>query len=204
MPGLEELRSELALLRAVVDTVPAMLAYWDTAQRCVFANRAYESWFGVNPDQLVGRTLQDLLGPIYPLNLPHIEGALRGEAQEFEREIPDPAGGPARYSQANYIPDVDGSTVRGFFVLVTDISRRKQIEDELRASKRIAEEALAQAKTLRGLLPICSWCKKIRDPKGYWDELEKFVAANTDASVTHGICETCDAIHFGSGDKPAE
>jgi hypothetical protein len=60
-------------------------------------------------------------------------------------------------------------------------------------AKTIAEDALAQVKTLRGLLPICAWCRKIRDPKGYWTELEKFVASNTDATVTHGICEACES-----------
>ena len=106
------LRQELKLVRAVADMAPAMLAYWDASQRCVFANRAYEKWFGIKPKQLIGRTLQELLGPIYPLNLPHIEAALRGEPQEFERLIPDPRGGPPRFSQAHYVPDSDGTTVR--------------------------------------------------------------------------------------------
>jgi PAS domain S-box-containing protein len=181
-----------------------MLAYWDSSQRCLFANRAYELWFGIKPEALVGRTLEDLLGPIYPRNRPYIEAALRGEPQEFEREIPDPAGGPPRYSQANYIPDIHGSTVRGFFVLVSDITRRKQIEDDLRVAKTVAEDALAQVKTLRGLLPICAWCKKIRDPRGYWDELERFVAANTEATVTHGICESCESKMLASLENSTE
>ena len=90
------LRGELKLIRAVVDMVPAMMAYWDTSQRCVFANRAYEKWFGIRSDELVGMTLKALLGPIYPQNLPYIEAALRGDPQEFEREIPDPGGGPPK------------------------------------------------------------------------------------------------------------
>jgi len=120
------LRQELKLVRAVADMAPAMLAYWDASQRCVFANRAYEKWFGIKPKQLIGRTLQELLGPIYPLNRPYIEAALRGEPQEFERQIPDPHGGPPRFSQAHYVSDLDGTTVRGFFVLVSDITRLKQ------------------------------------------------------------------------------
>ncbi len=186
----------LAVAHSVLDTVPAMLAYWDTQQRCVFANHAYETWFAVKPTELVGHTIQELLGPIYLLNLPYIEGALRGQRQEFEREIPDPKGGPARYSQATYVPDIQDGRVRGFSVLVSDISQRKKIEDELRTAKQAAEDALAKVKTLKGLLPICAWCRKIRDPQGYWAELEKFVGNNTDAVVTHGMCETCAATHF--------
>jgi PAS domain-containing protein len=69
----ESLERELHLTRAVVNMVPAMLAYWDASQRCVFANRAYEKRFNISPDDLIGCTMEELLGPIYPLNLPYIE-----------------------------------------------------------------------------------------------------------------------------------
>lgn len=172
------------ILRLVVDSIPAMLAYWDTSQRCVFANRAYERWFGVTPEALVGKTMQELLGPIYPKNLPYIEGVLRGIPQEFEREIPDPAGGPPRFSQAFYLPDVVDGQVRGFCVLVSEITRQKRTEAELR-------QALAQVKTLRGLLPVCAWCQQIRTTDGRWTSLDRYVAEHSDAQVSHGICDAC-------------
>jgi PAS domain S-box-containing protein len=127
--------SNLELLGALVEKIPAMVAYWDSAQRCRFANRAYERWFGVSPESLIGKHISELLGRLYPLNLPYIEGALRGEPQEFEREIPDPAGGPSHHSLANYIPDIAAGVVRGFFVLVTDISAVKRAQLELRESE---------------------------------------------------------------------
>lgn len=141
---------ELELLRRILSTLPAMVAYWDVHQRCRFANQDYERWFGVKPEWVVGRTLEDLLGPIYPLNRPYIEGALRGEPQLFEREIPDPKGGPPRHSQAHYIPDVVDGVVRGFSVLVADITARKKMEDALRrATARL--DVLAKHDALTGL-----------------------------------------------------
>lgn len=190
------------IVGTIVNSVPSMLAYWDASLRCRFANAAYERWFGVKPAALIGTHIKDLLGPIYELNRPYIEGALRGEPQQFEREIPDPRGGPPRYSQANYIPDVDGTTVRGFSVIVSDISQRKRLEDELREATRVAEEALAQVRTLHGLLPVCAWCRKLRDPKGYWSDLEQFLADHTDALLTHGICESCAASVAAEADAP--
>jgi DNA-binding NarL/FixJ family response regulator len=52
-------------------------------------------------------------------------------------------------------------------------------------------DAMARLKTLRGLLPICSCCKKIRDDKGYWQEVERYVATHTEAAFSHGYCPEC-------------
>lgn len=131
----ERISADHRLMRGAVDSISAMLAYWDSEQRCRFANRAYERWFGVSPEALLGKHISELLGPIYELNRPYIEAALRGEPQEFEREIPDPAGGPSRHSLANYLPDVVEGVVRGFFVLVTDISALKRAELTLKESE---------------------------------------------------------------------
>ncbi|MCX5746790.1 MAG: PAS domain S-box protein [Proteobacteria bacterium] len=116
-------------------TVAALLAYWDTDLRCRFANHAYEQWFGVSPEALIGTHISDLLGPLYELNRPYIEGVLRGEPQEFERAIPAPDGGPARYGLASYIPDVSSGEVRGFYALVTDISATKRAQLALAESE---------------------------------------------------------------------
>jgi hypothetical protein len=53
------------------------------------------------------------------------------------------------------------------------------------------QEALANVKTLRGLMPICAWCKKVRDDKGYWKEVEEYVRDHTDADFSHGMCPQC-------------
>jgi PAS domain S-box-containing protein len=167
-------------IRIVVDSSPAMLAYWDRDQRCVFANSAYLRWFGRPPASIIGTTLRELLGPtIYALNLPHIEAALRGERQEFEREIPDPAGGAPRHSLATYIPHIEDGAVLGFCVHVAEITQLRN--------------ALAQVKTLQGLVPLCAWCRKMRNDRGYWTSLEQYLAEHTDASLTHGICDECAA-----------
>lgn len=127
--------SEAELLRSLVEHIPAMVAYWDASLHCRFANRAYEQWFGVSPEALIGKHIRELLGPLYEKNLPHIEAALRGERQEFEREIPDPSGGPSRHGLASYIPHVVDGAVHGFFALVTDVSEIKRAQLALRESE---------------------------------------------------------------------
>ena len=59
-----------------------------------------------------------------------------------------------------------------------------------RVSARLAE-ALEKVRTLHGLLPICAWCKRIRDDQGYWSQVEAYIHAQTGADFTHGICPDC-------------
>jgi hypothetical protein len=53
------------------------------------------------------------------------------------------------------------------------------------------QRALAEVKTLSGLLPICSSCKKIRDDEGYWQQIEEYISRHSDLDFTHGICNDC-------------
>ena len=60
-----------------------------------------------------------------------------------------------------------------------------------RSYARKVEEAIASVKTLQGLLPICAYCKRIRDDRNYWQRVEVYVSEHTDATFTHGICPSC-------------
>jgi len=68
---------------------------------------------------------------------------------------------------------------------------RKRIQNEREILIRELQDALAQIKTLSGLLPICASCKKIRDDKGYWNQIEEYVSKHSEAKFTHGICPEC-------------
>jgi PAS domain S-box-containing protein len=75
--------------------------------------------------------------------------------------------------------------------IARDISERERVRKE--REKLIAElqEALAKVKTLKGLLPICAWCKKIRDDQGYWQQIEAYLHDHSEADFSHGICPEC-------------
>lgn len=55
------------------------------------------------------------------------------------------------------------------------------------------QKALDEVKTLRGIVPICAWCKNVRDDNGYWQDVESYMEARTDAAFSHGICPECAA-----------
>jgi sigma-B regulation protein RsbU (phosphoserine phosphatase) len=70
---------------------------------------------------------------------------------------------------------------------------RRILELQASLAERVQEleAALAQVKRLRGLLPICAWCHKIRDDHNYWQSVEEYVAAHSEARFSHGICPEC-------------
>jgi PAS domain S-box-containing protein len=134
-------------IRAILNALPALVGYWDKDQRNRMANDAYLGFFGKTPEEMRGMHIRDVLGPeLYAESLPHIEKVLAGEPQIFDRAVTTPSG-EARYTQVSYGPDVVDGEVRGFFALVTDISKRRGIEEEV--EKRSAQ--LAEAERLARL-----------------------------------------------------
>ena len=127
-------------IQAMLNALPAMVGYWDSEMCNRMANDAYIQYFGKTPQEMRGMHIRELLGPdLHEQNLPYIEGALAGETQLFDQEITTPSG-ETRYTQASYIPDTIEGEVRGFFVLVTDITERRRIEEEVGQSRaRLAE-----------------------------------------------------------------
>ncbi|HEX3041853.1 MAG TPA: PAS domain-containing protein [Solirubrobacterales bacterium] len=127
-------------VQALLDALPAMVGYWDRDLVNQLANDAYIEFFGIPPEEMRGTHIRDLLGPeLYEKNLPYMEGALAGEKQLFDREIPTPSG-EIRYTQASYVPDLRDGEVHGFFVLVTDITERRRIQEEVAHSRaRLAD-----------------------------------------------------------------
>lgn len=71
------------------------------------------------------------------------------------------------------------------------LARTVVTELELRRVSKELQEAVARIKTLHGLLPICSYCKGVRDDEGYWQSVEAYIESHSDAHFTHGICPDC-------------
>ena len=72
-----------------------------------------------------------------------------------------------------------------------DITERIKAEEEREKLIGELQQAIKQVKTLRGLLPICSNCKRIRDDDGYWQQIEVYIGEHSDAEFTHGLCVDC-------------
>jgi PAS domain S-box-containing protein len=113
----------------LADALPAMVSYWTRELRCVFANKALLEWVGRTSGELVGREMRELLGAeLFQEHEAYLRGALDGEPQSFERTLRKARGGTG-LMWAQYVPDAVDGTVRGIFVLVselTDFRRARQ------------------------------------------------------------------------------
>ena len=117
-------------LRTMTDNLPGMVAYWTSELRCKFANKTYLEWFGRTIEQMIGITIQELMGEdLFKKNEYYINGVLQGKPQHFERTLIKPTGETGN-TWAQYIPDVVGGTVQGFYVLISDVTELKHAEEE--------------------------------------------------------------------------
>ena len=82
------------------------------------------------------------------------------------------------------------------YSIIHDITDRKRAEEERNRLIADLETALKEIKTLRGILPICSFCKKIRDDEGYWEQVDVYIHKHSQADFSHGICPECAKKHY--------
>ncbi|MCF6246644.1 MAG: PAS domain S-box protein [Desulfobacula sp.] len=162
----------------------------------VFWNPAAEKIFGYTKEEVINKDLHQLLVPArYLLNF--VKGfkkfkhtgrgavigkkvelfAMRKDGSEFEIEL----------SLSSFKAHDIWNTVG----IVRDISERKIIEKEKEQLILNLKTALDEIKTLKGIVPICANCKKIRDGKGHWNHLETYIQKHSKAEFSHGICPDC-------------
>lgn len=79
------------------------------------------------------------------------------------------------------------------FQRYSELSRTNR---ELRLRNKMIQKAMSEIKQLRGIIPICSNCKKIRDDEGYWNQVEQYVSVHSGAKFSHGICPDCARKHY--------
>ncbi|UCC79233.1 MAG: PAS domain S-box protein [Candidatus Zixiibacteriota bacterium] len=141
-------------------------------------------------------TVDLLRKTVYPEDLNIFDNAVKNvfdkiPPKSVEYRIIKPGGDIAYvHSTAEILPDDRGDPVRIIGTL-QDITERKRAE-ELR-EKLIADlqNAANEIKTLSGFIPICASCKKIRDDKGYWEQIETYIMEHSDAEFSHGLCPDC-------------
>lgn len=159
--------------------------------RFIDVNDAFLSTMGFSRGEVMGKTSKDLDIIADPLLRRTLKNELKDKGRIRNREISLKAkNGEIRYELISVEPFHVQDNI---FILTTmnDITGMKMTEKEKEKLIEELREALAQVKTLSGLIPICAECKKIRNDKGYWQQIETYLRDHSDARFTHGYCPEC-------------
>lgn len=189
----EELQAVAALqdsetrLRLLFEQIPAVLWTTDAELRFNFARGAGLSAFGLQTGELAGASLENFFPERSTAAPVHAHRqALAGRSSDYQVTFGE------RIFQAYVEPlRTQAGQITGCIGVAIDITERARAEEEVERLLMQLQDALAKVKILRGLLPICSACKKIRDDKGYWSQIEQYIREHADVQFSHGICPDC-------------
>ncbi len=185
------------LLEDVTQGITESILLLSTNFKVLWANKAALQQTGLGATELVGNHCYKATHgrdchceP--PSNPCPVHELLRtGEPVAAEHEHHDKDGNTVYVEVSAYpIKDSRGSINR-FVHISKDITERKNLEKERERLIEELQDALAEIRTLKGIIPICSSCKNIRNDRGYWQQMEDYISQNSQAKFTHGICPEC-------------
>lgn len=176
----------------------------------LFCNRQALKLLGLGKSEATGRVAADprwifhredgTLMPLEEFPVVRVLNTLE-PLQDYVVGVEQPDSHDIRWVLAYAYPQFDGEkALKTILVTFFDITKRKQVEQEREGSlKRLQQtlhelktlQALRQLKTLKGIIPMCSYCKKIRDSEGIWEQLESYITRHSTAQISHGICPEC-------------
>jgi PAS domain S-box-containing protein len=189
----DALRESEARYKALFDRSLYYIYVHDFEGRFVDANEAALNLLGYRREELPSLSLSSLVGEA---QLPRAFGTL-GEIKQtgYQKHLTEYK---LKRKDGNYLwVETDGSLIYrqgepcAILGVARDITERKRVEEERERLILELREALAQVKTLSGLLPICASCKRIRDDEGYWNQIETYIQKHSEAEFSHGICPEC-------------
>lgn len=177
---------------SLVNTMNEGLIEVDKDWLILYVNTCFADMTGYSKAQIVNRNFRELVADADKKIAEHAhKNRLQGKTLKYELELIRSDGKciSVLCSPKPYY-DKEGNYMGGLGV-ITDITELKLHEDKQKELIEKLQKTLSEIKTLRGIIPICSHCKKIRDDKGFWLQVEKYVSDHSDALFSHGICPDC-------------
>ena len=152
-------------------------------------NPAWETTLGFSREELQSRPMFDF---VHPEDLQRTLNQNRivrsgGQALGFENRYRC-KDGSYRWLLWNATADLDRELI---YSVARDITRRKEAEREREQMLQELQAALAEVRDLRKILPICSYCKNVRDDANYWQTVETYISEHTNTRFSHGVCPAC-------------
>ncbi len=184
---------KLAQLAAIVESSNDAIVAKALDGRILSWNQAAQRMFGYGSEEVVGQPITILVPPDHRNQVRDIlDKIMRGERiDHYETVRVRKDGTRIPIDLTNSPIKDDTGKVIGVSSIKRDVTERKKAEEERNRLVLELSDALEKVKTLRGLLPICAACKKIRNDQGYWEQIEAYLKKHSEAEFTHGMCPEC-------------
>ncbi|MDZ7698135.1 MAG: MASE3 domain-containing protein [Deltaproteobacteria bacterium] len=202
----KDLKASRQHLGQIIDFLPDATFVIDRKGRVVAWNRAMEKMTGVKAGEIVGKGDYEYAIPFYGERRPmliNLVTAWDQETQEIYQYVKKEGDalvsetydsrvspGGTLWNKSSLLYDEYGE-VAGAIESIRDITERKRQEEEREKLIAKLQDALFQVRKLSGMLPICASCKKIRDDKGYWEQVESYITKHSEVRFSHGVCPEC-------------
>ena len=181
--------------RRVAESAKDAIITADRTGKIIFCNSAAAEMFGYRDGMLIGKPISILMPQRF--RQAHERGMAKVVAIGKSRLIDETVELYGITKDGSEFPvELSLSTWKSgdepyYTGMIRDISERKQHEKELNRLVASLKASLAKVRQLSGLLPICASCKKIRDDKGYWNQIEEYIRHRSEAEFSHGLCPEC-------------
>lgn len=170
---------------AVIDSMDDGMIVLDERNRIVDLNVAAQTKVGLSGDRAIGQPAEYVIPWCDWIECAQVEPATRIEVNSSQDGI------RRQYDlSVSSLADRSGHPV-GRLLVLRDVTEQVRAEEERNELIAELQQALAQVRTLSGLLPICASCKKIRDEQGHWHQIEAYIREHSEAQFSHGICPEC-------------
>jgi len=159
-------------------------------------NQSMLNLFGYSREEMIGLHTRDTyVDPEDRLKF-RKEIEQQGFVKDFEVKLLKKDGTEMECLLTSVVSRTADGNIAGYQGIIRDITERKRAEEAREKLIHQLQDALNNIKTLRGLLPICASCKRIRDDKGYWNQIESYIGHHSEAEFSHGICPECMKKHY--------
>jgi len=188
-----EIQKEVHFFKSLFDAVPSPVFFKDTKGVYRFCNKAFAEYSGLPKKEIIGRTDYDLnskkvAAAYHEIDLMLIQNR---QVQYYEVSFKNADGTRQDiiFNKACYVNE--NGLVTGLVGVLIDVTERRRVEEERQRLAQELQKAFAEIRILKEVLPICSYCGKIRNDEGSWLKIESYIEDLIGTKFSHGICTEC-------------
>jgi len=188
------LRESEQRFRSLVETTSDWVWEIDKDGFYTYSSPKVEDLLGYRPDEVIGKRPFDLMPAGASQGVVLLFRELTKDHEPFSalENLNQRKDGRLVMLETSAVPVFDDNGVfLGYRGIDRNITERKRVEETLVKERERLQKALDEVRTLRGIVPICSNCKKIRDDRGYWNQIESYIRDHSEAEFSHGLCPDC-------------